>query len=203
MVFYSAQLLTKEGPLGVVWVAAHLDKQLRRQQIADASIPFTVDTICNMEMRNPDAPLYLRLSGQLLLGVVRIYARKVNYLQQDCSDALGKLQHAFKPTTPSKINLTSAKATASRAAIDLPEALEDLDQLMEEPAPAFAAQPFHMSVNMSTKSAPAALVLDMHSSYMGGDDFERFDDVLPGDIDLEEVEKLRAMPGLVEPEAGK
>lgn len=38
------------------------------------------------------APLALRLSGQLLLGVVRIYSRKAKYLLDDCTDALLKIK---------------------------------------------------------------------------------------------------------------
>lgn len=34
----------------------------------------------------------LRLSGQLLLGVVRIYSRKAKYLLEDCNDALLKIK---------------------------------------------------------------------------------------------------------------
>lgn len=34
----------------------------------------------------------LRLSGHLLLGVVRIYYRQVEYLYTDCNDALGRLK---------------------------------------------------------------------------------------------------------------
>ena len=71
MVFYATQILSS-GPLRTVWVAAHLDRQLKRQQIAEANITTSVDAIVS-----PDAPLALRLSGQLLLGVVRVYARKV------------------------------------------------------------------------------------------------------------------------------
>lgn len=44
----------------------------------------------------------LRLSGQLLLGVVRIYNRKAKYLLDDCNEAMLKLkmvraQHAYSP----------------------------------------------------------------------------------------------------------
>lgn len=46
---------------------------------------------------NPEAPLALRLSGQLMLGVVRIYSRKVGYLYQDTNEALLKIQQV--PTT--------------------------------------------------------------------------------------------------------
>jgi len=70
--FYSTQILAKKGPLGLVWIAAHLDGRLKRQQINSASIDESVETLLH-----PEAPLALRLSGQLLLGVVRIYQRKV------------------------------------------------------------------------------------------------------------------------------
>ena len=40
----------------------------------------------------------LRLSGQLLLGVVRIYSRKAKYLLDDCNEALLKIKMVyFKP----------------------------------------------------------------------------------------------------------
>ena len=39
----------------------------------------------------------LRLSGQLLLGVVRIYSRKAKYLLDDCNEALLKIKMAFRP----------------------------------------------------------------------------------------------------------
>jgi hypothetical protein len=45
----------------------------------------------------------LRLSGQLLLGVVRIYNRKAKYLLDDCNEAMLKLkmvqQTAKSPVT--------------------------------------------------------------------------------------------------------
>jgi hypothetical protein len=120
--FYSTQILARKGPLGIVWIAAHLDGQLKRNQaghgrghwpatcmragvrhlvlcvrtrpmlnkghtthtthttppqVFEASIPVTVDALMSSE-----APLALRLTGQLMLGVVRIYARKVDYLHQ-------------------------------------------------------------------------------------------------------------------------
>ena len=34
----------------------------------------------------------LRLSGQLLLGVVRLYSRKAKYLLDDCNEALLKIK---------------------------------------------------------------------------------------------------------------
>lgn len=44
------------------------------------------------------APMALRLSGQLLLGVVRIYSRKTKYLLDDCNEALLKIKMVRIPT---------------------------------------------------------------------------------------------------------
>ena len=46
---------------------------------------------------NPEVPLALRLSGQLLLGVVNIYKKKVLYLYEDCNDAMSKMQQVLFP----------------------------------------------------------------------------------------------------------
>ena len=90
--FYSQIILAKQGPLGKIWLAAHWDKKLNKGQIFQADITSSVESIVN-----PQVPLALRVSGHLLLGVVRIYSRKVKYLFSDCSDALVKIKMAFKP----------------------------------------------------------------------------------------------------------
>jgi cohesin complex subunit SCC1 len=92
--FYSQIILAKKGPLGKVWLAAHWgDKKLGRPQIFSTDISASVDSIVN-----PQVPLALRVSGHLLLGVVRIYSRKVKYLMHDCHEAMVKIKMAFKPT---------------------------------------------------------------------------------------------------------
>ena len=49
----------------------------------------------------------LRLSGQLLLGVVRIYSRKAKYLLDDCNEALLKIKmvYTFHFSISAKVNL--------------------------------------------------------------------------------------------------
>jgi N terminus of Rad21 / Rec8 like protein len=44
----------------------------------------------------------LRLSGQLLLGVVRIYSRKAKYLLDDCNEALLKIKMVCVPRQQSR-----------------------------------------------------------------------------------------------------
>jgi cohesin complex subunit SCC1 len=89
--FYSQVILAKKGPLAKVWLAAHWgDKKLARPQIFATDISQSCTDIMN-----PSVPLALRLSGHLLLGVVRIYSRKVKYVLNDCTEAMLKLQMAF------------------------------------------------------------------------------------------------------------
>ena len=128
--FFSQLFLSKKGVLGPIWIAAHLERRLRKSQINDLNIPQTVGELlqsryATARMRsdvlslklsnshghdfpfgqlfrvffpclsspptpphspslspadtilNPEVPIALRLSGHLLLGVVRIYNRKV------------------------------------------------------------------------------------------------------------------------------
>ena len=55
-------------------------------------MPFLNSYLYTDSILNPEVPLALRLSGQLLLGVVNIYKKKVLYLFEDCNDAISKMQ---------------------------------------------------------------------------------------------------------------
>mmetsp|Transcript_36757 Transcript_36757/g.87326 ORF Transcript_36757/g.87326 Transcript_36757/m.87326 type:complete len:682 (+) Transcript_36757:236-2281(+) len=125
--FYSTQILAKKGPLGTIWIAAHLERRLKRQQVFETSITASVDSIIN-----PDAPLALRLSGQLLLGVVRVYSRKVGYLFQDCNDTLLKVKSAFTQT--GRVDLPEDQATVNPMLITLPDNYDHVDFLAEASA---------------------------------------------------------------------
>ncbi|XP_076892409.1 sister chromatid cohesion 1 protein 4-like isoform X2 [Bidens hawaiensis] len=116
--FYSQFILAKKGPLGTIWIAAHLERKLRKNQVADTDIGVSVDSILFPEM-----PITLRLSSHLLLGVVRIYSKKVNYLFDDCSEALLKVKQAFRSTA---VDLPPEESTAPYHSITLPETF-DLD----------------------------------------------------------------------------
>ncbi|CAO2837469.1 unnamed protein product [Amaranthus hypochondriacus] len=116
--FYSQFILAKKGPLGTIWIAAHLERKLRKNQVADTDIGVSVDSILS-----PDVPIALRLSSHLLLGVVRIYSKKVNYLFDDCSEALLKVKQAFRSTA---VDLPPEQSKAPYHSITLPETF-DLD----------------------------------------------------------------------------
>uniref|UniRef100_A0A0E0JS73 Rad21/Rec8-like protein N-terminal domain-containing protein n=1 Tax=Oryza punctata TaxID=4537 RepID=A0A0E0JS73_ORYPU len=136
--FYSQFILAKKGPLGTIWIAAHLERKLRKNQVADTDIGVSVDSIIF-----PEVPIALRLSSHLMLGVVRIYSRKVNYLFHDCSEALLKIKQAFRSTA---VDLPPEESTAPYHSITLPETFH-LDDF-ELPEAAFQGDIDH---HVSTK----------------------------------------------------
>jgi cohesin complex subunit SCC1 len=109
--FYSQLILAKKGPLGQVWLAAHWDKKLTKAAISAADVGQAADSIAN-----PVVPLALRVSGHLLLGVTRIYSRKVNYLFTDCSEALVKIKMAFRPGV---VDMPEQHQTANLSSINV------------------------------------------------------------------------------------
>ena len=127
---------------------------------------------------NPDAPLALRLSGQLMLGVVRVYSRKVNYLFQDCSEALVKIKQAF--TRDKDVDLPEGAETAPLNTITLPENYDDLELFFE---------PGGGAGGNAASDAAAAAAEDItleESDAFGGSAFEEqyaYDDRIHGDVD--------------------
>lgn len=73
----------------------------------------------------PEVPIALRLSGHLLLGLVRIYSWKVNYLFQDCNRMLSDIRTAFATV---QIDLPVEADRAPFESVTLPETFE-LDAL--------------------------------------------------------------------------
>jgi cohesin complex subunit SCC1 len=93
-----SHILTHQGPLAKVWLAAH-ERKLTKAQLLQTSITRSTQAIVEQD----EAPLALRLSGQLLLGVVRIYSRKARYLLDDCNEALMKIK--LVPSMPAERRL--------------------------------------------------------------------------------------------------
>ncbi len=86
--FYSDTLLAKTGPLARVWLASNLERKLTKQNVLTSNLENNVRDIIG----EGQAPMALRLSSQLLLGVVKIYSRKAKYLLDDCNEALNKIK---------------------------------------------------------------------------------------------------------------
>ena len=63
------------GDLKTIWDAAHWDKKLTKNKIAELSIPNIVALI-----KSPQSIFSLRISGCLILGIVKIYSKKIGLL---------------------------------------------------------------------------------------------------------------------------
>mmetsp|Transcript_29981 Transcript_29981/g.52620 ORF Transcript_29981/g.52620 Transcript_29981/m.52620 type:complete len:524 (-) Transcript_29981:186-1757(-) len=117
--FFSQYIVVKKGPLNKVWLAAHMQKKLTKNFVIEIDIADHVKTLLD-----PSTPLALRLSGQLLLGLVHIYSRKARYLQDDCSSAMANIKVVFR--TQAVIDLPE-NVKGPSAAINMMEGDDELD----------------------------------------------------------------------------
>lgn len=86
--FYSEQLLSKTGPLARVWLASNVERKLSKSDILRSDLQSSINAIVDQGQE----PMALRLSGQLMLGVVRIFGRQCRYLLDDCNETLLKIR---------------------------------------------------------------------------------------------------------------
>ncbi|XP_022156997.1 sister chromatid cohesion 1 protein 3-like isoform X2 [Momordica charantia] len=120
--FYSHTLLARKTALGTVWCAAHLQHRLNKKDYDKTKIPLVVDAIMFGEV-----PLALRTSSYLLLGVVRIYSKQIDYLKHDFDVLVMELRRMHSHTS-TKLTLPENAYQASFHSITLPETFE-LDAL--------------------------------------------------------------------------
>ena len=93
--FYSHELLARKSPLGLVWALATNNTTrgvsgkhaIARRHVLSQNIVEKCVAIMH-----PSAPLALRLSSILQLGVVKLYKKQVDYLLEDSAAFLAKLR---------------------------------------------------------------------------------------------------------------
>ncbi|KAK9067363.1 hypothetical protein SSX86_014690 [Deinandra increscens subsp. villosa] len=86
----SAQLSMgkKKGDLGHVWMAAHFPKRIKKELVEQTNITSSVDKILVEQL----PVVTYRILGYLLLGVARIYSKKVEYLLFDCNHSMNEMK---------------------------------------------------------------------------------------------------------------
>jgi len=163
--FYSEALLSKTGPLARVWLAANLERKMGKKDYVTVNLENSIEAIVDQG----SAPMALRLSGQLLLGVVRIYSKKAKYLLDDCNEALLKIKMAFRPGT--NVDLPADQShVVNSAMLMLPDALTELDLLAPMPDPAQLLGELELG-----RSAQDATLLDWGTQSLITDSIERSD----------------------------
>lgn len=124
--FFSQAILSKRGPLAKVWLASHYEKKLSKREVVQTNIETSIGAI----IQDGKEPKAIRLTGQLLLGVVRIYSRKARYLLEDCNEAKLKLQMAFRPGV---VDMPEDHAIAALNTITLPDVITEFDIMLPDP----------------------------------------------------------------------
>eukprot|EP00917_Polyrhabdina_sp_WS-2016_P027843 GHVP01059444.1.p1 GENE.GHVP01059444.1~~GHVP01059444.1.p1 ORF type:complete len:354 (+),score=82.52 GHVP01059444.1:8-1069(+) len=120
--FFVENVLTRKGPLAVIWIAASWDKKLGKPAVLKTDINSIVSSILDGSIPK----LALRLSGQLLLGMSRVYRRKTTYLHEDWAHFLSGV--AILLEKPSKKQSNSLKVTEQLSETDfLNELVDPLD----------------------------------------------------------------------------
>ncbi|EHL02838.1 Winged helix DNA-binding protein [Glarea lozoyensis ATCC 20868] len=184
--FYSETLLSKTGPLARVWLSANLERKLSKNHILQASVKDSVEAIVTPNQ----APMALRLSGQLLLGVVRIYSRKAHYLLDDCNEALIKIKMAYRLSGNNDI--PAGLHMPSRDALMLPDVLTESDNLEMPPMPdaSFLFSQLDGDTNATRKGRSASRDLNMPDELLGSQIY------LPEDNRNDEILELLPMDEL-------
>ncbi|NXL24316.1 RD21L protein, partial [Setophaga kirtlandii] len=153
--FYVHLLINKRGPLAKIWLAAHWEKKLTKAHIFECNLEATVKKILS-----PKFAIALRTSGHLLLGVVRIYNRKVKYLLADCNEALTKMKTAFRPGL---LDLPEENFEAAYQSITLPEEFHDFEAPLPDVKAIDVAE--HFTLNQS-RAEEITLTEDYESSIL-------------------------------------
>lgn len=120
--FFSTYVLTKKGPLAKIWLAAHWDKKLTRNDVKVIDLKQTV-----VQIVHPVVPIALRTSGELLVGVVRIYSLKVRHLLKEAVDAA----HSLRVVNVQVVKEQGAKDSAYAVTMDIVVGRTAADQLCE------------------------------------------------------------------------
>ncbi|XP_043724212.1 sister chromatid cohesion 1 protein 2-like [Telopea speciosissima] len=187
---YSKTLFCSKGLLRPIWVAAYCDKRLKKDQVSLTDISSSVD-----EIMLQTVTVTYRVLGYLLLGVVRIYSKKVDHLYHDCDEILVRINNY---SVTRRTNLQIEATSAPHFSISLPERFE-LDSFDIEapeavsrrnirPSEEITLQAFedearqHCSLNKNHSIEPSFQLGIYHSAYA------TFDDVpYPPILDLDMV----------------
>ena len=123
------KISTDNGPLAQIWLASNMTN-IPRGSVLQTNIKDSAEEIAKASGCIPTVTtasdtqgyLTLRTSGELLQGIVRVYAKQAGFLLSDIKDTLTKISSLFKIS--SRVNVTISKVTT----------ISRIDQLILEDA---------------------------------------------------------------------
>ncbi|EXK31004.1 hypothetical protein FOMG_12814 [Fusarium oxysporum f. sp. melonis 26406] len=108
--FYSHEILSNtQYGVATIWLVATVgksnQKRLTRKAIQQVNVPKACETIIN-----PGAPLALRLQGNLLYGVSRVYAQQCRYMLSDAEKTQSDMMTFFRVMDTSETDPNAGKS---------------------------------------------------------------------------------------------
>ncbi|CAM1501774.1 Fc.00g037580.m01.CDS01 [Cosmosporella sp. VM-42] len=108
--FYSHDILcNSQYGVATIWLVATIgkatNKKVTRKAIQDVNVPKACETIID-----PGAPLALRLQGNLLYGVSRVFAQQCGYVLSDAEKTQSDMMTFFRAMKTSEIDPQAGKA---------------------------------------------------------------------------------------------
>ncbi|KAF2741177.1 hypothetical protein EJ04DRAFT_530763 [Polyplosphaeria fusca] len=207
--FYSYEVLTsRKYGVATVWLVATLGsksnlKKINRKQILEVDVSKACRTITD-----PTAPMALRLQGNLLYGVSRVYLQQCGYVLADAQNAHNAVNLLLKSINNVGLDPGAGKARPEQLVLPddpafLPEFImppPDLLAQLNLPLPlqtprsgeSQSLTPFNSQRHASTPNQVGGLVLPSSSSHvLGGFDFPGDDSSIAiGDIENAEGERM-------------
>lgn len=104
LLFVSLYALTLQSRL-VATVGKSNQKRLTRKAIQQVNVPKACETIID-----PGAPLALRLQGNLLYGVSRVYAQQCRYMLSDAEKTQSDMMTFFRVMDTSETDPNAGKS---------------------------------------------------------------------------------------------
>ncbi|PYI26015.1 hypothetical protein BP00DRAFT_382819 [Aspergillus indologenus CBS 114.80] len=183
--FYSHEILTSpEYGVATIWLVATLGsksvtRRLNRKTILDVDVPKACGAI--ME---PGAPMALRLQGNLLYGVSRVYSHQCGYTLTDVQAMHDKMKTMLKTLPGGGLDASAGKARPEQLILpydpsflpdSLPGLILDLSSLnalteVDPSAPTFFNWPKTPNLSQSVVSQNTSVQLSLPSddNYAGG-----------------------------------
>ncbi|KAJ6786289.1 hypothetical protein PWT90_00829 [Aphanocladium album] len=127
--FYSNQILTStQYGVSTIWLVATIgksnQKRVTKRAIQDVNVPRACDKIID-----PGAPLALRLQGNLLYGVSRVFADQCGYLLSDTEKTQNDMMTFFRAIKSSHLDLPSTKTKRGNITLEDDPNFDPMSQL--------------------------------------------------------------------------
>ncbi|KAF7488886.1 Double-strand-break repair protein rad21 -like protein [Sarcoptes scabiei] len=112
--FYIPEILSRKGPLSIVWLAAHFEKKLTKNQIMEANVAEIIDLVMNSNIK-----ISLRITCDLIIGICRINKYQNKFLLNESEYWIGRVETFAGrfSTIKDRHQIKSKRSTR----IDLPE----------------------------------------------------------------------------------